>query len=538
MTTSPVLGRTFLHLLVNTAVAGLTTSYLWFGLTFWAYLETRSVLATGIIGGAYMLLVSVSSILFGSVVDHHRKIVVMRFSTVVTLTLFSMACLFYLAIPEESLTDLGEPWFWLLALLILAGSVVEHMRNIALSTTVTILVPDAHRARANGLVGTAQGITFMATSFLSGLSIGLLGMGWTLGLATGVVALGLLHLLTVRMPEEPVPAAQMAADTAAAGGGSAAAPGGSSGIDLRGSLLVIRASTGLLALILFSTFNNFIGGVYMALMDPYGLELFPVEVWGAVLGVTSLGFIIGGAVIAKVGLGRQPVRTLLLCCAAMGVLGALFTVRELWWLYAVGIFLYMCLIPAVEAAEQTVIQRVVPLERQGRVFGFAMAVETAAAPLTAFLIAPLADRWIIPFASSPEGQRALEPLLGTGTGSSRGIALVFLVAGLIMALVALLALASPAYRDLARTYVRAAPPPEDEEGSAGGRGSDAEPGDTAEPSPSAPGQVVTSASGAAATAVLSFLDVEPEDEVDTPADVETGAGTDGQRRGAETPRHG
>ncbi len=43
--------RTFVHVLVNTAVANITTSYLWFALTFWVYLQTRSVLATGIIGG-------------------------------------------------------------------------------------------------------------------------------------------------------------------------------------------------------------------------------------------------------------------------------------------------------------------------------------------------------------------------------------------------------------------------------------------------------------------------------------------------------
>ena len=42
--------RTFAGVLVNTAVANVTTSYLWFALTFWVYLETRSVLATGIIG--------------------------------------------------------------------------------------------------------------------------------------------------------------------------------------------------------------------------------------------------------------------------------------------------------------------------------------------------------------------------------------------------------------------------------------------------------------------------------------------------------
>ena len=39
--------RMFVHVLVNTMIANVTTSFLWFALTFWVYLETRSVLATG-----------------------------------------------------------------------------------------------------------------------------------------------------------------------------------------------------------------------------------------------------------------------------------------------------------------------------------------------------------------------------------------------------------------------------------------------------------------------------------------------------------
>jgi MFS transporter, DHA3 family, multidrug efflux protein len=454
MSTTPSADRTFAHLLVNTAVAGLTTSFLWFALTFWAYLETRSVLATGLIGGSYMLMVSMSSIFFGSVVDHHRKLPVMRFSTAITLVLFGVAATLYLSTPRDLMTDLGAPWFWVFCALVLAGSVVEHMRTIALSTCVTILVPDDRRDRANGLVGTAQGITFMATSVLSGLSVGLLGMERTILLSIAVVAAGLVHLTLIRMPQETVPAAAGSDDHGR--------------IDLAGSLAVIRASTGLLALILFSTFNNLIGGVYVALMDPYGLEMFAVEVWGVVLGVSSLGFIVGGLVVARLGLGSRPMRTMLQAVVVMGLVGAAFTVREWWWLYAGGILLYMCLIPVVEAAEQTVIQRVVPLERQGRVFGLAMAVEIASAPLTAFAIAPVADRWIIPFAASPQGQQALEPLLGAGTPVSRGIALVFLVAGLVMAVIALLAMASPAYRDLTRTFAASAPTAADPGGEGGG----------------------------------------------------------------------
>ncbi|MWL01764.1 MFS transporter, partial [Escherichia coli] len=137
------------------------------------------------------------------------------------------------------------------------------------------------------------------------------------------------------------------------------------------------------------------------------LELFSVQVWGLLFALASTGFLVGGAIIGKVGLGRNPLRTMLLAVAVMGLLGAMFTIREWGWLYLVGIWLYMAIFPAVEAAEQTVIQRVVPLERQGRVFGFAGAVEAAAAPVTAFLVAPIAEFWIIPWARSTSGADAL-----------------------------------------------------------------------------------------------------------------------------------
>ena len=212
----------------------------------------------------------------------------------------------------------------------------------------------------------------------------------------------------------------------------------------------VLAIPGLFALIIFSMFNNFIGGVYMALMDPYGLTIMSVEAWGIVFGLASTGFVIGGLLIAKFGLGKNPIRTLLLAVVAMGILGAIFTIREWAWLYVVGIWLYMVLIPAVEASEQTVIQKVVPFRRQGRVFGFAQMLEAAAAPLTAFLIAPLAQYLIIPFMRTENGQTSFGWLVGQG--EARGIALIFLVAGLIMVLAALLALASKQYRRLSEIF--------------------------------------------------------------------------------------
>lgn len=431
--------KNFIQVLLNTLIANVTTSFLWFSLTFWAYLETRSVIATAVVGGVYMLLVSVSSLFFGTFVDQQRKKKVMVISSLFTLATYLIAGIVFFAFSGQNIANLTSPLFWIFASIILIGSVVENLRNIALSTTVTLLVPKEKHANANGLVGSVQGVGFLVTSVFSGLAIGFLGMGWTLLIAIALTFIATIHLLfVVKIPED-----EIAHDPELA----------NKKIDFKGSLLAIHAVPGLIALIIFSTFNNFIGGAYMALMDPYGLTLFPVQVWGVVLGITSTGFIIGGLIIAKKGLGKKPLRTLLIANIVMATIGMLFTIREFWILYVVGIFLYMALIPIIEATEQTIIQRVVPLKQQGRVFGFAMAIEAAAAPITSLLIGPIAEFMVIPYMKSVEGQGTLGWLLGAG--DARGIALIFLVAGLIMLVAAILAFYTKSYRILSKFYAKA-----------------------------------------------------------------------------------
>lgn len=427
--------QNFYKVLVNTLVANVTTSYLWFALVFWAYLETRSVLATGILGGTYMLLVAMCSIWFGTVVDRHKKKRVMLFAAAFTLGAFLLAAGIYVLVPYDTMASLNQPWFWIFASILLVGAVVENMRNIAMGTVVTLLVPKEKRANANGLVGTVGGIGFIVTSVFSGLSVGMLGMGWTLVIACVLTAAACVHLYFVDIPEKGI-----AHDPELK----------NKRVDIRGSVAAVRAIPGLLGLLIFSMYNNFIGGSYMALLDPYGLTMFSVEMWGMVFGIAGTGFVAGGLIIAKFGMGKNPIRTLLLAVIVMGLIGAVFTIREWPALFVIGMWLYMVLIPLIEAAEQTVIQRVVPYQKQGRVFGFAQAMESAAAPLTAFIVAPLAEFWIIPYVQSEAGAQQFEWLLGTG--DSRGIALVFLVSGLVLVLSAVLAFSTKTYHRLSAFY--------------------------------------------------------------------------------------
>ncbi|MGF3053967.1 MFS transporter [Microbacterium sp. YY-03] len=316
---------------------------------FWVYLETKSLLASGVIGGAYMLLVAVFGMVFGAIVDHLRKKTAMLISSLTTLTTYAIGLVMFSLFSEATLLDWRGPWFWIFVIIVLIGSVVENMRNIALSTTVTLLVPPDRRDKANGLVGTISGIGFLVTSVFSGLSVGLLGMHVTILIAVIATAVALVHLLVISIPE-PVKVRS-----------------GEGRVNFRGAIPVILAVPGLLALLLFTT-----------------------------------------------------------------------------------------LMPAAEAAEQTILQRVIPYEKQGRVFGFAMTVEVSAAPITAFLIGPIAEFIVVPYMNSDAGQVTWGWLLGEG--EARGVALVFVLASLIMLIAVLLAFMSRPYRNLSKAFA-AAPPP-------------------------------------------------------------------------------
>lgn len=156
------------------------------------------------------------------------------------------------------------------------------------------------------------------------------------------------------------------------------------------------------------------------------------------------------------GAGTNPVRTLLLVNVALWTTCIVFPLRSSIVLLAVCMMVFMFVMPYAEASEQTVLQRVVPYHRQGRVFGFAQSVEQAASPLTAFLIAPLTEFFVIPFMTDGKGADWIGSWFGTG---DRGIALVFVVTGLVGLLATSFAFLSRPYRRLSDAYTAGKPVP-------------------------------------------------------------------------------
>jgi len=117
--------KIYFRLLTAYLVVAFTNNFVWFALTFWAYLTTQSVVATGMIGGIFVLTSSLSSFWFGALVDHHKKKTVMFYSSLTSLVMFSLGLLIYQSVPAANFTSLTATYFWLLAVPLLFGTYAQ-----------------------------------------------------------------------------------------------------------------------------------------------------------------------------------------------------------------------------------------------------------------------------------------------------------------------------------------------------------------------------------------------------------------------------
>jgi DHA3 family multidrug efflux protein-like MFS transporter len=279
----------FHRLLISALLVAVTTNFVWFALTYFVYIETRSVISTGVIGGIYLVIVALTGLWFGTFIDRNKKKYAMFASSVATLIFFVSGFLIYQFAPFGSFSSVTSLYLWIFATTLLCGVISGLIYFIAIPTLITVLIPADRRDKANGLFSTATGVSFGINSVASGIVLGFGGMFWVLIVGIIFTALSIVYLAFIPLSEEKPVRTEMERQQ-------------KSGI--RETIGLMKSTPGLFALIFFSTFNNLLAGVFFALMDAYGLELVSVQVWGILWGALSPFFIIGGLVVSKKGLGK------------------------------------------------------------------------------------------------------------------------------------------------------------------------------------------------------------------------------------------
>ncbi len=328
----------------------------------------------------------------------------------------------------------GAFQLWHLYAVTILSALFAMFQGPAFMASVTMLVPDEHRDRANAI----QQLTWPTSGILApvlagGLfaMVGVVGV-MTIDLVTFGIAMVVVLAVSIPHPEQSAEGRAMTPDKM-----------------WKEALVGLRflwSKRMLFWLMISAAVANFLIGGALMMDTPYILTLTGSEAMlGIILGVMSVGPVIGSLLMSIWGGTTPRIHTIVPGMAMEGVGLIIFGLaRDPFWLGA-GLFVALLPVPFVNSAFMSLFQVKVPPDLQGRVFSAIGQLSMLLSPLSYYLVGPLADKVLEPAVGSASWQ-IVAPLVGNEPGS--GMGLMILVYGGLMVGILLAFYALPAVRHM------------------------------------------------------------------------------------------
>ena len=314
----------------------------------------------------------------------------------------------------------GHLQLWHIYVLMTVISSFSALSWPAFTAAITMLVPKRHFGRASGMTQMGDAGAQILSPLIAGALVVSIGRQGVVLIDFVSYLFAIAALLAVRIPRPPATTEKAAA-------------GSSLWREARQGWSFIRRRPGLLSLLLLLAVTNVGTGLVQVLLVPMILSFASPDLLGRVLTTAGFGVLSGGLLMSVWGGPRRRVAGILGFLALQGMILPVGGLRASVLLIATGAFCYMFAVPIINGASQALWQSKVAPELQGRVFAVRRMVAWSTFPLAYLIAGPLADHVFEPLLA------AGGPLAGSvgqliGTGKGRGIALMFIVIGLLMVL--------------------------------------------------------------------------------------------------------
>jgi len=307
---------------------------------------------------------------------------------------------------------------WILYVLTVWQATFSMFQGPAFSASVTQLIPDAVRDRANAIQQVTGPAAGLVAPMLAGVLFAAIGV-------TGIIAVDIITFLvavavvaSVRIPRP----AQTDEGRAASG---------SVWQEMLSGFALMWKLRPMFYLLLFATLLNFLSNMTGVMIVPYVLLLTGSEATlGTLLALLSLGMVVGGALMSVWTIKSKRMHVVFSAIIVEALFLALLGIARTPLALAVVMFLYLLPNPMINAPLFSLVQAKTPPDMQGRVFAAIMQLAMLATPLAYLLAGPLADRALEP-AVGGAGWQLVAPLVGSDPGA--GMGLLFVINGLISA---------------------------------------------------------------------------------------------------------
>ena len=401
--------RTFLLVWFGQLISLTGTGLTGFALGVWVYQRTGSVTQFSLIALSTTLPGILVSPLVGVLVDRwdRRWAMFMADAGASLCTLTMCALLFF-----------GRLQVWEIYILMGLSSTVTAFQWPAYSAATTLLVPKEHLGRASGMVQIADAIAQIGSPVLAGLMMGIMPIFSILLIDFFTYIFALVTLLISRFPRP---------ETTIETKGRKPSLLGEAAFGWR----FITSRPGLLGLLLYFATINFATGFAQVLFTPLVLTITTPAVLGMLWSVGGIGFLIGSLAMSIWGGPRRRIVGILCAGLLEGLMLLAIGLPPRLIFLGGAVFFFFLAEPVIGACSQATWQVKTPPQVQGRVFAVRRMIAWSALPLAYLLAGPLADRVFTPLLvqGGPLAD-SLGRLIGVGEG--RGIALFFMVTGVIM----------------------------------------------------------------------------------------------------------
>jgi MFS transporter, DHA3 family, macrolide efflux protein len=412
--------------LISILGSGLTA----FGVGAKIFLDTRSTTQFALLSFFAFAPMVVLSPLAGALVDRWDRRRAMLLADLgngfSTLLIFGMVLA-----ADRGLFEL-KPWHFYLPVSI--GACFGAFRWPAFFATVTLLVPKQHLGRANAMAEVASGASQILSPIVAGALIEKVGLVGVLTVDVCSFTFAVLTLLMVRFPRP----------TQSVEGQQGK---GSLREEVKQGWNFIRTRPGLVGLLCFTVVAVLCMDLVMLLITPLVLAFTDISTLGVIASVAGVGALLGALTMGIWGGAKNQLHSMLAFQVASGLVLFMAAPSPSVPLVATAAALYLFTMPPMMAGSQSIWQRKIPADLQGRATSVKRMVLLCVTPFVGLVAGPLADDVFEP-AMVPGGVLAgtMGSLLGTGPG--RGIAVIFIVLGLMTLINVAVAWMNPRVRHL------------------------------------------------------------------------------------------
>lgn len=401
----------------------LGTNMTGFALAIWIYEVTaesfRATAFSLVAFFSFAPLILVSPIA-GAIVDRYdRKKIMMLADLAAGLPTVAVLLLF----------TTGNLQLWHLFVTGALSSSFQAFHFPAYSAAVTMMVHKEDYGRASGMLATAQFASGIFAPVAGALVLAVAGLSAVLmiDITTFVVAVSMLLLVHIPRPSTT--------EAGRKGIGSIWKESlyGFRYIYERPSLLGLQLT--FFCVNFIATFSNVV--LSPMILSRVGDYQTGQIILGSVLSIGGIGGVAGSVVLSVWGGPRRRVRGILFGLVLESLLSTLLIGlgREL-YVWAIASFFGLFLLPTINGCSQAIWQTKVAPDVQGRVFATRLLIAQISSPLAMLMAGPLADRVFEP-SMKPGG--GLSSIFGwlIGTGPGAGMALMFLITGIVGVLIGL-----------------------------------------------------------------------------------------------------